>query len=282
MKKFLLTLLSFAFLIAHAHIEPPKTKKEKQDAAVKYARNKAAGIAESKVFSVQSDGSEIIMMHSHFDSEGREKSLMLYDKMGKLTSIVAQTYDMHGNLVLDADRSPDGMLQEMNVLQYDRDGLIWNIISYDSTWAISGSLGYELMPETNEVYVTKTNEKHALQYTITYRYENGLDEGEYTGIVQTDADGKMMMHVENIFDDNGQRSEKRIYNPDETLNFTYHYRYNGKGDFEEIRKTGADGKLQRTDSYTYNDKGLVQSLKVKDADGKTIAHQRFEYVYSER
>jgi hypothetical protein len=282
MKKFFLTLFSFAFLIVNAHIEPPKTKKEKQDALAKYARNKAARIAESKLFSVQPDNSEIIMMHSHFDAEGREKSLMLYDKSGELTALVVQTYDIHGNLVLDADLSSDGKLQEMNVLQYDRDGLIWNIISYDSAWAISGSLAYELIPEINEVYVTKTIKTNKTQYTISYHYEKGLDEGECTGIVQSDEEGKLMMRVENIFDAEGLRVEKRIYNPDETLNFSYHYRYNGKGDFVEIRKTGVDGKLQRNDSYTYNDKGLVQSLKVKDAEGKTITHQRFEYVYSER
>gem|GEM_PF-2282497 len=279
MKKLILLVFTFSFLAANAHIEPPKTKKEKANAEANYARAKAACIKESILYSISSENKETKVIHAFFDEEGREKTLMLYDKMGELSSIVAQTYDKHGNLVLDADRTPKGIMQEMNILHYDDDGLIWNIISYDSAWNISGSLSYEMMPETNEVYLTKNNDMHALQYTITYHYNKGLDEGDCSGIVQTDADGKLMIRVENLFDDNGQRSRKIVYGNDGSLNFTYHYTYNESGDFSEIRKIGSDGNLQRTDVYKYNDKGFVNAVKVLDAEGKVIANRRYDYVF---
>ena len=279
MKKLILIIFTFSFLAANAHIEPPKTIKEKAKAKSDFLRKKTAGLKESILYSISPDKKEVKMIHVFFDEEGREKTLFLYDKIGELSSVVAQTYDKQGNLVLDADRTPEGIMQEMNVLHYDDDGLIWNIISYDSAWNISGSLSYEMMPETAEVYVTKTNDKHMLQYTITYRYDKGLDEGDCSGIIQTDADGKLMIRVENVFDSNGQRTRKLVFGKDDSLDFTYHYTYNTSGDFSEIRKIGADGNLQRTDVYTYNDKGFVSAVKVMDAEGKEIANRRYDYVY---
>lgn len=212
-----------------------------------------------------------------YDSLGRETNMTLYSKHGIPESWVTQTYDQYGNLVLDVDCDSLGQMKEMNVLEYDQEGLIWNIISYDSNWAISGSLRYVPIPETNEVFVEKKDAAHLLQYTISYQYDDGIESGLCTQIVQLNDTGSQMIRVENVFDENKKRTHKHIYDEQDSLSFTYMYSYTDWGGLFEITKKMADGSISRTDIYTYNDFKLPETITVTDSENNTIARRLYVY-----
>lgn len=278
MKTIFVVLFFFASVSASlAHIEPSKTLREKSDAHKQYQKIAKALIKSSMLYSLDDNEVKTRIIGYEYDSLGRELGMILYDKQGNPERIVTQTYDRYGNLSLDVDCDTTGLMKEMNVLEYDHEGLIWNIISYDSSWKISGSLRYTPVPETNEVIVEKTDAHHHPQYTISYRYAENLETGLCKGIVQNDAVGKQMIRVENVYDENELRTHKHIFNQDDSLSFTYEYTYTDEGEFLEIKKIMPDGSLSRTDRYTYNEDSLIDTITVTDGENKVIARRLYTY-----
>jgi len=279
---FLAICLSLSFSVL-AHIEPPKTKREKLDAARQHLKLKESGIRICQMFSVGiSDGipasSESPVAVWYYDAQGRDSVIHMFGTGGELQTIVKQTYNYAGSLVIDADTDVSGKLQLMNMLTYSEDGLIRKVTSYDSTsFTVTASMVYEEKPEVQSVFATKRNPNGSLVYTIQYRYKPDLLSGRNVETTQLDAEGNLKIRTENLFDAAGMRTEKRIFNKDNQLDFTYFYTYTSSGDFEEIRKVMADGSLSRTDTYTYNDKGLVSELQVKDGEGKWLAYRKYYY-----
>lgn len=278
MKYFSFTLLFILILqFSYGHIEPPKTLQEKLEADEQRQRIAQANIHAASLYSIDENNEQTCMVNWVYDSLGRETNMTLFSKEGLPESWITQTYDQYGNLVLDVDCDSLGHMKEMNILEYDQEGLIWNITSYDSNWAISGSLRYVPVPETNEIYVEKKNAAHQLQYTISYQYEDGIESGLCTQIVQLDDAGGQMIRVENVFDANNIRTHKRIYDQNDSLSFTYDYSYTAWGGIFEIAKKMADGSISRTDIYTYNEFNLPETITITDAENNTIARRLYIY-----
>lgn len=275
---FLAAVLLISTLLS-AHIEPPKTLKEKKEREAGFAKKAAAGMRSTLICDRSADAKLLPVVQYYYDNSGRDSLILLHDKEGRLDAIVVQVYDQFGNLVLDADRSPEGLLKEMNVLEYDEDGLIWKIVSYDSAWQISGRLSYELMPETAEVFVTKTDKDNKPEYAISYHYADSPDFGNCFEIIQNDAAGALKLRVENEYGSDGRRTKKHIYGADDSLSYSFAYTYNSAGDFLEIIQTDADGQLMRTDTYTYDEKGFVSAFKAIKADGKVMADRLYQNVF---
>jgi hypothetical protein len=279
MKSYLIGMLLIINFLAMAHIEPPKTLSEKLKMEVAYAKKASAGVKECLVKNINIDGKEVPIVHYFYDCLGREERMFLYDSEGEIEAHVIQVYDASGNLVLDADRSPEGLLKEMNVLGYDDEGLIWTITSYDSAWMMSGKLSYEIRPETSEVFVTKINRENSPEYSISYQYESSIDDGNCIEIIQNDAQGMLKIRVENEFNTNGLRTKKHIYNTENELSYSFLYTYTENGDFATITQVDAEEKVIRTDRYTYNEKGFVSHLTVVKADGTVSAERVYDYVF---
>lgn len=279
---FVFLFLSLAITVS-AHIEPPKTLREKQEAVAQQLKIKKSGMKNCRMFKVEiSDGmpghGETPVATWFYDGQGRDSILHLFDAEGKLQSIVSQTYNPAGSLVIDADTDPHGKLLELNMLTYSEDGLIRKVTSYDSTsFRITATMIYEEKPGKQSVMATKRNPDGSLVYTIQYRYSPDLESGRNVETTQLNADGTLKIRTENLFDDAGMRTEKRVYNSDNQLDFTYFYTYTPSGDFAAIRKVMADGSISRVDSYGYYGNGLVSELQVKDGDGKLLAYRKYFY-----
>jgi len=283
MRSFLLNLFLCLTFTVSAHIEPPKTIREKNEAYQQQQKIKTSGLKSCRMFKVGiADGmpaqDETPVATWFYDSRGRDSVIHLFDAGGKMQSVVNQTYNNAGSLVIDADTDPRGRLQEMNMLTYSEDGLIRKVTSYDSTsFTITATMVYEEKPELQSVFATKRNPDGSLVYTIQYRYSPDLESGRNVETTQLDAEGKLKIRTENHFDSDGMRTEKRIYNKDNQLDFTYFYTYTPSGDFSEIRKVMADGSLSRVDTYSYNKQGFVSELQVKDGEGKWLAYRKYYY-----
>lgn len=283
MRSLLLILFLSLTYIVSAHIEPPKTLREKQDAAAQQLKIKNSGMKSCRMVKINIEGSlpgstEIPVATWFYDGQGRDSILHLFDAGGEWQSIVTQTYNPAGSLVIDADTDLRGRLREMNMLTYSAEGLIRKVTSYDSTsFTVTATMIYEEKPEKQSVIATKRNPDGSLVYTIQYRYSPDLESGHNVETTQLDADGALKIRTENLFDDAGMRTEKRVYNKDNQLDFTYFYTYTPSGDFAEIRKVMADGGLSRVDAYVYNERGLVSELQVKDGEGKWLAYRKYFY-----
>jgi len=283
MRSFLLNLFLCLTFTVSAHIEPPKTIREKNETYQQQQKIKTSGLKSCRMFKVGiADGmpaqDETPVATWFYDSRGRDSVIHLFDAGGKMQSVVNQTYNNAGSLVIDADTDPRGRLQEMNMLTYSEDGLIRKVTSYDSTsFTITATMVYEEKAEMNSVMATKRNPDGSLVYTIQYRYAPDLVDGRNVETTQLDSEGSLMIRTENHFDAAGMRTEKRIFNKDKQLDFTYFYSYTPSGDFSEIRKVMADGSLSRVDTYSYNKQGFVSELQVKDGEGKWLAYRKYYY-----
>lgn len=272
-KTLIISQMLLTALAAEAHIEPPKSVAERETLLNSRKKYREAGVLKSTAMQAGTDGKDRKLAEWIYDTQGRESNIVMFDAKDETKTHITQTYDRQGNLVLDADHDEEGRILEMNALEYNDLNLIKRVVSYDSSFRISGILEYTYLTDT--VLATKYKPDFSIQYTIQYTYEAGKN----TGAIQRDATGKLMIRTINRFGYDGLRSAKEVYNAAEKLEYYFTYSYNAAGDFSRIEKLGPDKALQRTDVYTYNAKGLPETIEVFDDAGKLIMRRAYIYTY---
>lgn len=133
---FLLALL--LTLSAAAPIEPPKSATERQNAFATHEKYRKAGVLRATARLIGADKIECILAEWTYDKKGKESSIILYNVKNCSKTYITQTYDQHNNLELDANRNEDGLISEMNTLEYTENQFIKRVLSYDSSLRISG------------------------------------------------------------------------------------------------------------------------------------------------
>ncbi|MBN1638913.1 MAG: hypothetical protein JW866_08090, partial [Ignavibacteriales bacterium] len=126
-------LWSFSFLLAHQ--EPPKTLKEKDNYEIAKSR-----IVNSEIKKITTWNYEIVdgnltqkkemISVQEYDLSGNIISIEEY-KNDSLQRIVRYTYDDFDNLIYDIDYSPDNVILEKNIFQYDSEGRVISGQSYE-------------------------------------------------------------------------------------------------------------------------------------------------------
>ncbi len=277
----ILVTLLFSFCMVVAHEEPPKTKKEKAEANAKQEKMMRNGISQVTIWrhnienGIVSDAKEKYA-ELNYNDKGLNTSILVYSH-DSLKYKTVNVFDFDGNRILDFDyevEKPAGNA----IFQYSEEGLIRKIINIDSAGNVVSEDEYFWNPKALTITLKSVKNSGILDYSYTYFYNTSDFSGNCIGIEHRDSTGKLVMRVENVFDENNIRQEKKIFNSDNKLDYKFSYTYTPGGDFSVITKIDADGKIMKTDTYTYNDKGILTTVESKDANG--IVTDKLSYEYS--
>ncbi|MPM17766.1 hypothetical protein SDC9_64165 [bioreactor metagenome] len=265
-----------------AHEEPPKTKKEKADAKAKQEKMIRNGINQVTIWrhnienGIVSDANEKYA-ELYYNEKGLNTSILVYSN-DSISYKTINVFDLRCNKIFDFDfeyGNPSGNA----VFQYNSSGLIEKIYNFDSLQKVVSEDTYTYKTSQNQIVFSSISAPEKTDYTYTYSYDGNIETGNCTEIEHRDSTGKLVMRVENVFDKNNIRQEKKIFNSDNELDYKFSYTYTSSGDFSVITKTSSDGKIMETDTYSYDDKGNLISVVSKDGDGIVTDALSYEYSF---
>ena len=279
-----LVLVPFAGLKAHE--EPPKTAKEKKEAERKRLQRVQHRIKTIAAYRFIIDNGvktekKRCLYRMDVDSSGLIESISEFDVNDSLKAMVMQYYDNRMLMIHDVEYNKNLKAEGRGVFEFSAQGCILRIVEFGKGLLPDQVVSYEYDVPAGKVTMTSYNKAGIREYTIDYHYPAGFDTGVCTSVVKRNTDGKIEMKVENEFNPAGQRIEKKIFNAQNQVEYTYKYTYTAGGEFAVISKHSPGGSLISTDTYTYNEKGLLISVVTQKPDGRMVSWNSFEYGFYE-
>jgi hypothetical protein len=270
-------------LVANAHEEPAKTLKEKKEKSANRSKIVSAGIKSSLLYKYElKEGnvvseSEFLLLKSNYDKNGNICEMILFKSTDSIDVKVVLTYDENNNLITDTDFDADNNILEGIRYSFNQDGLVINQKNLGENGVADSEFEYWRDEKRYTLTMKKILLSGEVEYLLIYQYSESIDEGNNIGITKQTADGKLIMRVENVFDDNGQRLYKKIYDENDKLMYYFSYKYFDNGEFKEISKFGADEVLMTKTVYTLNSDGLQNAISSYNADGKLVSYSEYRY-----
>jgi len=279
---FLLAFLICCPLQIKAHEEPPKTQKEKNEAEAK--RNK---ILKNKIKRITiwknhiEKGAVTVDKQKYaelnYNTDGLNTSILVYKSNDTLEGKTIKTYDHNKNMIFDCDFEGISNTSEKSVFQYSETGLIEKTFNIDTNNMVSSYAEYTYKAKERHIIFTNYKSSGQINYTYNYLYDTDILNGNCIEIEHRDSIGKLVMRVANIFDKNGVRTEKAIYNAENKLDYKFTYTYTEDKNFSIITKINAAGEIIKTDVYSYNNAGNLISVVSKDKSGTITDTMSYTY-----
>jgi hypothetical protein len=214
-----------------------------------------------------------LLVHSQYDRRGNLVEQWIYD--GQDTTRTISLYD-HKNGWLEEVSFQNDTLVDRTVFVYDHDGLIKQIRGYDNQGQLADRLDYLRPARQDVIHAEKRNASDSLVYTVLYSFEPGSEFKRLLEARQSKGDGSLMIRMRNRFD-HDLRTEKRVYNKNDSLSHFFSYTYTVSGEFDRIVKGTPDDKVATVQSFEYRGDGLV--AKMTEHNGFGIIKRTLYYSY---
>lgn len=271
-----------------AHEEPAKTLKEKEKKEQdrkEILLNKIASFTVWK-HEMQDSTQESVLKNKFltviYDNQGNISEMQVYQKNDTLDYKVVFGYDENNNMITDTDYNADGTIAENIEYTYDAFGCVVQQLNDEAEGKLDSKFTYLTNHSNKTVTLTKYLINDSIEYQIVYTYEGGVDKGNNVEIVKQKPNGELIMRVENLFDANNQRLQKKIYDQDNQLMYYFAYTYFGSGDqFATITKYTPDNQVRTKTIYTLNEIGLTQSVKTVDESDKVLSFSTYTYEFNQ-
>lgn len=285
MRKVLFTLIALIINISFlsAHEEPAKTLKEKNT-----KEKDRKEILTKKIISYTVVNHSVIngtigmkkekYLITEFDKKGNIYSMSVYKPGDSLDYKVIFTYDNNNNMITDTDLDPSGEVTENLKFSYDDFNRVKEQYNYVKENEFDSKFTYEIDEKNLTLLFTKFKPLDKIEYHIIYKYSKTVDWGNNVEIIKQDPSGKLIMRVENIFDNNDLRTHKKIYDENNALMYYFEYSYDkSTGKFGTILKKSPDNKVLTRTIYSYNSDGLLESIRSFDESGKLSSYLTYTY-----
>ena len=267
-----------------AHEEPAKTIKEKE----KKEKDRKE-ILDNKIASFTVWKHKIV--NNEYDTVLKEKFMILsYEKKGNISEIqvyksndtldykVVFGYDQNNNMITDTDYNPDETIAEKIVYKYDEFGRVLKQFNYEEDGKLDSKFTYVANNNSKTVTLNKFKPIDSIEYQIIYKYEGSIDKGNNVEIIKQKPNGELIMRVENVFDENNHRLQKKIFDENNQLMYYFEYTYFEKGDkFSTIAKYSPDNQVKSRTIYTLNEIGFTDTVKIVNESGNVLSFSSYEY-----
>ncbi len=285
MKKLLCALVLISLFagmnIVSAHEDPPKTKAERNNA--EELRQLYRDSKVRKVFCFKYEYSQgvqqlpkIRLNESTYDTNGCMVERLLW----RNDSVISRELRFfNDNLQLSSvlDFKDGKMYTRVERYEYTPEGLISQVMDMSAQSKLLGSLDYLYDAGRKLIVAEKTDSAGKVEYSVEYLYSPSLSTGLCTAVVQKNSKGEQLLRVENKYDGDGLRTEKRVFSATDKLDYYFAYTYTGSGKLSEIVKYNAEGKRMEGDRYAYNDAGFL--ISVTSYNELNEVSGMLEYVY---
>jgi hypothetical protein len=281
--------LLIAWILIHsfglfAHEEPAKTIKEKEK-----KEHDRKEILENKIASLTVWKHKIQDNKHHtelkekflilsYDTKGNISEMQVYKSNDTLDYKVVFEYDQNNNMIKDTDYKPDGTIAENIEYTYDEFGRVLEQFNYEANGKFDSKFTYVTDNDNKTVNLNKYKPIDSLEYQIIYKYEGSIDKGNNIEIIKQKPNGELIMRVENVFDENNQRLQKKIFDEYNQLMYYFEYTYFENGDkFSTITKYSPDNQVKSKTIYTLNEIGFTDTVKIVDESGNVLSFSSYEY-----
>lgn len=268
----------------YAHEEPAKTIKEKEK-----KEQDRKEILENKIASF-TVWKHKILNNEHNTAEKEKFLILTYDMKGNISEMqvyksndtldykVVFGYDQKNNMITDTDYNPDGTIAENIEYKYDGVGRVLEQFNYEMDGKIDSKFTYVTDNKSKTVTLNKYKPTDSIEYQIIYKYEGSIVEGNNVEIIKQKPNGELIMRVENVFDENNHRLQKKIFDENNQLMYYFKYTYFGNGDkFSTITKYSPDNQIKSKTIYTLNEIGFTHTIKTVDESGNVLSFSSYEY-----
>lgn len=267
--------------ICSAHEEPPKTLQEKQkieNTRLKYRKAAIRKVLCYKYNYIKGEKQlpKLRTFESTYDTNGCITELSVF-RNDTLTSKTLNYYNADFQMVTGIDFGDGRTYSGVDRYEYSDAGFIQLITELSATYKTLGRIEYLYNPAKLNIQLIRYDSTDMIEYSVEYNYANDIQAGLCKSIIKKDRKGVMQMRVENIYNPDGSRKEKRIYKADNKLDYYFQYTYLPSGDVSEISKINADGTLVNRDKYIYNEQGFVTSIASFDSKNEILS--MLEYTY---
>lgn len=210
---------------------------------------------------VYRNGSENVTDRTQYsyNEEGMPVSEAIYNGAGEAVWSSEYRYGSNGMITEYLERSGNGALSFRREYAYDAQGNLEKTVEYQGSYAnmeYSGELteiGYQL---------------------YSYEKKNGVTSSYMTGYITGEGACEKR---EEVYDEKGQRTEKRYYGADGELLEETFYTYNEAGQITEERIDGYYGDTTRQSIRTeYDEDGKVLRI-VREMQGNIVSEDRYTY-----
>lgn len=264
-----------------AHNEPPKTSQEKLKTEQSRQKAKKAGIRKvlcRKYLYVKGERQEPGMKEyeANYDTNGCITDLTEY-RNDTLTGRFMNYYNENFQLVTVINFSDGRNYTGVDRYEYNESGTIRQITEFSPSNKSVGRTEYLNENQRKIIRLIHYDSTDKVDYTLEYLYDQDPESGHCIAITRKDSKGVMTMKVGNLYDSNGNRTEKKIYKADNKLDYSFRYTYTTTGDFKEISRYAADGKLVTKETWSYNEEGLVTSVVTTNGDSELVSMLDFTY-----
>jgi len=285
MKRFILLSLILATVstVSSAHEEPAKTlserkAKEKDRNEILSKRISSYTVMKHSIVNGSISTHQETYLVTEYDEKGNIYSMSVYKSGDSLDYKIIFTYDQNNNMITDTDFDPLGKISENIKISYDNAGRVKEQYNYAKDNEFDSKFTYEIDNKNLTLLFTKFKPQDKIEYHIIYKYFKSVDWGNNLEIIKQDPSGKLIMRVENIFDDKDSRTHKKIYDENNKLMYYFEYSYDKKTKkFGTILKKSSDDRVLSSTIYTYNSDGLTESVKTLDESGQLTSFLTYKY-----
>lgn len=286
---FIIILMFFlAFAITTAHEEPAKTLKEKADKAkaaleiAKYSINSHTVWVHEIVDNKPDMMSKSELFTVRYNISGYITEMQVFKKGDSLDYIIEFTYDDNFSLLTDTDYTPEGDISEAIKYQNDEHGRVREQINYLGSGEIDSKFTYSIDDEKNQLIFNKFKPLDSIEYQIIYKYSGNPDISENTEIIKQKQNGELILRVENVFNSQKQRTQKKIYDENNSLLNYFEYEYFSDVDkISKITSYSGSSELLGTTIYEIDQLGFYSSVTRLDKAGNITSFSSFIYNYSQ-
>jgi hypothetical protein len=282
----LILSLFLTVLYVNAHEEPPKTISEKlknESTSLKFRDNKIRkciiwkmGVTDNRInLSKQQKEQEVI-----YDEYGNiaQKTNFHYFENQQFEYVTVFKYDSLFNMISKTEFDSKNEIISKILYEYDNAGRVKTQLNYTASGKLDSKFDFRILNDENTLLFTKHKPLDSVEYQIFYQYETRVDEGNNIEIIKQTNQGELLLRVENIFDNEGMRLLKRIFDENNQLinYFSYDY-YIGSHEFKEIINYSSENKLLSKTQYILNHMGLVSGLISMDINNELKSVYIYEY-----
>jgi YD repeat-containing protein len=289
MKKLLVIVLGIMIniFLVFAHEEPAKTLKEKlekEKSRIEIIENEITSLTVWK-YEILDNKPDLIskekFLTTLYDTSGNISEMHFFKADDTLDYKVIFGYDENNNMITDTDYNPDGTIAQRIEYMYDENGRVKEQINYLSSGAIDSKFTYDIDKDGDILLFNKYKPLDSIEYQIIYKYNGSVDNGNNIEIVKQKPDGDLLLRVENIFNDENQRVQKRIFDENNRLLYYFEYSYfDHSNRFSSITKLSSENLPISETIYTLNEYGFIETVKTMDNFGGILSFSRYEYNIS--
>jgi len=279
-----LWITAFLSLSLLSHIEPGKTGSERKESEKERLRIKSTRVKSLKIYKnvIINDSltlEKFLYQVHDYDTNGNVISIKTYKSKDVWEYTVLYKYDPNNNLVEDIDLDSTGQMKKKLVHEYSGANLLIRSTTFNEKHSKVSVFEYAALNQDSVVRcIKKVFPADTVEYIIDYSYDGFSDSARLIAAMKY-LNNNQITRIENKYNKKGQRTQKSVFNRDDSLQFKWLYYYDLAGNNTRIVRMDSLSKFEYAIDRNFDEFRNVVKLRKINTARKFSDYQTFEYEY---